>query len=571
MLYSTTNAYGQHEYDYLLNKSYAERIPLFDTVTKPELDLLDSVSHHTEIDKIIALAEEHNDVGLVIEAKLARWYYIRSELKNQNHDFLISEVEQLLKEAQKHNQKEYEILIKFEIGCYMFNYVHDYNRAFSLHIENFNKLVNISEDNMPNKKAMVVNIANNYYNFGDYSSAKKYLFIANELKSAWRSRVNIQCKNTLGLIYRNEGNYDSAEFYFEQAIDIAKASGQDIWVAICTGNLGISYYMQRDYTRAIPLLKYDANACYDYGEYDNAIKSAEMLAKSYIKTNQISLAENELMRIWSYADSMKDKTKQLPALYEAMSDLYKSKGDYKQALLYSDSSNHYTAVVQERDNILQLARVQNRINQEVHDKEIQALSIEKKLITTTRNALVAGLILLSIITYLVINRQRIKHKAKQNKLLSEKQLAQANLDNATKELGSFTKSLQEKNALIEKSANEIEKLQSALNEKKKVQVDSDALQQIYSSTILTDDEWEEFKQLFDKVHTGFLVRLKNKMPDLSPADTRFIVLSKLNMSNKEMAGILGVQPDTIRSYKHRLRKKFDLTEDANIREFVDAI
>ncbi len=57
------------------------------------------------------------------------------------------------------------------------------------------------------------------------------------------------------------------------------------------------------------------------------------------------------------------------------------------------------------------------------------------------------------------------------------------------------------------------------------------------------------------------------MPELTPADTRFLVLSKLNLSNKEMAGILVCATDTIRSYKHRLRRRFDLPEDANIKLF----
>ena len=153
----------------------------------------------------------------------------------------------------------------------------------------------------------------------------------------------------------------------------------------------------------------------------------------------------------------------------------------------------------------------------------------------------------------------------------DKELYEANLENAKQQLDNFTKRLQEKNALIEKSEGEIERLQTTISESKQEKVDNTIMQQLYSSTILTDDEWEEFKLLFDKVHAGFLHRLKEKMPELSPADTRFLVLTKLKLTNKEMASVLGVQPDTIRSYKHRLRKKFMLGDDTNMQSFVDSI
>ena len=81
----------------------------------------------------------------------------------------------------------------------------------------------------------------------------------------------------------------------------------------------------------------------------------------------------------------------------------------------------------------------------------------------------------------------------------------------------------------------------------------------------------EFKELFEQVHVGFLQRLKEKMPGLTPADTRFLVLTRLKLSNKEMAGILGVQPDSIRTSKYRLRKKFNLDDDSDITALVSEI
>ena len=66
-------------------------------------------------------------------------------------------------------------------------------------------------------------------------------------------------------------------------------------------------------------------------------------------------------------------------------------------------------------------------------------------------------------------------------------------------------------------------------------------------------------------------RLREKLPQLSPADTRYIVLSKLNLTSREMASMLGVRPDAIRLYRHRLRKKLQITDDKTLEELIRSI
>ena len=112
----------------------------------------------------------------------------------------------------------------------------------------------------------------------------------------------------------------------------------------------------------------------------------------------------------------------------------------------------------------------------------------------------------------------------------------------------------------------IETLQQQLDNGEK-----EALEQLHSTTILTDEEWEYFRQLFEKVHGGYLQRLKEKLPGLTPAETRFMALSKLKFSNKEMAATLGVSPQAMRVTWHRLRKKLELPEESSADELVNSL
>ena len=100
---------------------------------------------------------------------------------------------------------------------------------------------------------------------------------------------------------------------------------------------------------------------------------------------------------------------------------------------------------------------------------------------------------------------------------------------------------------------------------------SEALNELRLSAILTDKDWEEFRNRFEKVHGGFLQRLRLKLPDLSPAEIRFMALAKLQLNNKEMGSILGISPDSIRTIRYRLRKKLQLEEEGSMEELIGSI
>ena len=78
--------------------------------------------------------------------------------------------------------------------------------------------------------------------------------------------------------------------------------------------------------------------------------------------------------------------------------------------------------------------------------------------------------------------------------------------------------------------------------------------------ILTDANWREFLQYFNKVHLSFVLDLKQQYPKLTKAEVRFCCLSYLSMSDKEMAAMLGVGRASIRVTRQRTRAKLNLKE-----------
>lgn len=269
------------------------------------------------------------------------------------------------------------------------------------------------------------------------------------------------------------------------------------------------------------------------------------------------------------AEKMRNK-RLLEHVYKNLSNVYDDMGLYKKSKdyyvlhqLYADSLRNIVeeqkfAMVEAEYAVKQTTDSLNFAN-ELKDKEIE----QRK---TERNGTIAVLALVGLSGILLVNRQNIRRK----KLKAEKELADSKLKKAQERLDSFTQNLREKNQLIENFSAEIERLQ-ALPCSNELPDTKENLVKLQNSIILTEEQWDNFKDTFEEVHTGFLYRLREKMPDLTPAETRFMALTKLRMTNKEMAGMLGVGDAAVRNYKYRLLKKLDLPSESDINEVVDSI
>lgn len=78
---------------------------------------------------------------------------------------------------------------------------------------------------------------------------------------------------------------------------------------------------------------------------------------------------------------------------------------------------------------------------------------------------------------------------------------------------------------------------------------------LYDATILTPADWEQFQQLFEKVYPGLISSILERCPLLTPAEFRFLLVSKLQFNSEKMATVLGVSASTIKQTRYRLRKK----------------
>jgi hypothetical protein len=223
--------------------------------------------------------------------------------------------------------------------------------------------------------------------------------------------------------------------------------------------------------------------------------------------------------------------------FETASKYHEMKGDYGEAMRFAHLGEPIRDSLERRNDARKLEKINQRLEAEKYTQQLQLVESEKQLQKWLRNAALAILALVVALGY-----------ANYRRLQAKRRLALAELENARKDLEEFTLNFKEKSELAENLRLEMEKL-SAMGER------SQYLEQLTSSTILTDEDWVKFRSVFEKVYPDFIADQKTLHPDLTQAELRYLVLEKLQLSTHEMANMLGVSDGTIRQTRMRMKKK----------------
>lgn len=84
-------------------------------------------------------------------------------------------------------------------------------------------------------------------------------------------------------------------------------------------------------------------------------------------------------------------------------------------------------------------------------------------------------------------------------------------------------------------------------------------------TNLTEaDHWADFIKNFNLLHAHYVDNITKKHPDLTSNEVRLICFILSGLSNKEIAGIFSVEPESVKKARYRLKKKLNLAEEESL-------
>lgn len=549
---------AQLPYRSLLFKTYSQRAPLllgFYYGVLPDKGK-DSATIFRTIDSIAQMAKEEKDKDLLLETRLMRVHYFYYRDESFPRAMVLNKLDSLKQSAVHENVLWLEIMAENMLALYNYNTA-NYEQAFVHHRRVYNLIKDLSPADFPHKQNCLMQMGMEHYRFNDFPESVFYIRQALEASPPAKMTMvdpRLSLLNTLGLAYQKMEKLDSAGMYFSQTIREAGKEGNIAWECIASGNLGYNYFLEGDYASAIPLLQKDVDNAIKDHDWGLASGSQMVLGDISLRQNQVAEAWDQLQLARRYAYDSKQYNR-LQTLYPLLAKLYAFKGQPAASAIYLDSALQVKDSLSRSFNGLLLLRARQQVEMEQYNAEMENIRSRRKINIMERNILMGAILVLMAVAVLIYKEQRRKRREQLEKAMR----ANEELAAATRQLNDFARNISEKNALIE------------ILEGQKDVVAADALAQLRHSTILTDDDWNYFRSVFEKVYAGFMDRLKEKAPALTPAETRFIVLTRLGLSGKEMAAMLGVGADAIRQLRSRVRKKLDLGDENGLEGWVALI
>lgn len=409
-----------------------------------------------------------------------------------------------------------------------------------------------------------------YLFIDDYQEALKYI----EKAQSWfaesgQTDMLLLTQQQVAYIYEQTGKKDKATELLKNVIDNFPADGR----------LDIKSYCMLSYSRLLE------NANDKKKWIDNAIEAA---TKSNDWQCRMSAVKNKAF--WFFENGMIDSARILAEkLYvqsntnllkfgqkgdvcDLLSQIYGKEKRWKEAYEMKMRASEYRDSIhgsQVSSSILKGKVKLAIVSQEYQLRELEMEKSQLKIILWIGSV---SLILLLIVSMIAINLLRKKVRSeKKLRELEKKELEMKIFDEITKvdtknrELSSSQLLSMAKNEKISDIITYLETEQDEGN----IDVRTVShIKNMMNDILSEENNWDKFKMHFEEVHPSFFTKLKEKHPNLTENELRLCAYCKMNISNKHIAQMLSVQPQTIIIARYRLRKKMGLSKEIILDDYI---
>ncbi|WET66869.1 hypothetical protein [Sphingobacterium sp.] len=523
----------------------------------------DTIKLKNALAPFLELADKKRSVALkwVYYMRMADGFSIAFDRINSSSERYYRLAEQLLR---VHPDAELEMLGCAREGYYNFIYRRVKEAfPFFLRANDLKSKVNVKKIPLVVKHYQFM--ASFYSYIGDQANAVVYLEEALPFtKPASRERIDLI--NSIAVYLAKDSLNHQAFTYLNRAMDEAKLAKDSVWIGIISGNLADHAWRKGEKEKAIALVKKNIELSMRYNERRDAMRANLNLANWYIERKEWKLAEEYVMACESLMEDKPYFLKYKMELAKSKSNIMRGLGrggeELKQLHLYLTLKDS----LGKRMNDKEIQKMLWQRESEKYNRTIQAT--EEKRIRTKRMYQFIGVILVLIfaIVVLLVNKSKIKMKMRntllerdQLALAYEKQLLDQELVILRNSLTEFTDTIRQNDVVIQQLRQEVIKI-SESDPAHMTQV-TDNLNALLQQHIMTDERWQKFKHVFNKVYPAYLTQMRQTYPKVTENDLKILALLKLDLSNASMSELLCVSVEAVRKAKQRLKKKLEQTED----------
>lgn len=422
---------------------------------------------------------------------------------------------------------------------------------------------------------IMTTIARSFENYGDYENQKQWLqrlWVYANQKTGY-SEYTINAAAGIADNYRLLNQLDSAKIMIDSAFSLQK--------------------MHNDYRHEGTRYLFRAEINGALGFCDAAIADA-WTAKSdptyFERPEAVSRMNNSLAGGYVCRGDLDSALFYYNKALNTTDTLAQSKIHARIAKIYEKRGNQVLALQHER----QSTELNNRVTSFAKDQKIgrmQVLADTKKHIDEAENKkknaqlwAIGGFLLLivggGIATFWIVQNKGKQKYLAQEKTLAEMQaaLSKQALSEAEQVVSAQEQALEIARKRLAIKDELIKKMELRLTAEAKsngVEAQHDESPSPEASfeglRLLTAEDWAQFRTIFDQRFPDFITQLKTRFSDITPAETRLVMLLKTEFDANEIASISGVSTASVYTSRYRLRKKWDMKEEADLVMFIRSL
>lgn len=359
-----------------------------------------------------------------------------------------------------------------------------------------------------------INYVLSYTHSGDTLKATKIL---DELL---KDRYIRSDSDFMGRIYVNLGNLTSDPDYYQKAIDISP-----------------TFRTTPDMRQTLEFAKlktYEANG--DFHRADSLLA----ILQPIVETDGDYMAKG--------------------IMHNMLSRQAKDRGDFRRALQETEYARKYLDSTYTSDDRMKVSLT--NFKEEIALQEAEHRH-ESQLSNTRLWAMTAVLLLFCLLMWLYYkNRQ---HKLLMRHYAAEAEVAKLNLDleKEKRNIVAIGVAMTERNNLIKDVVDIADRMHSDGT------ISTDAkntISRMVKISQASQDEWDNFKITYTRVHPHFIKKLKEAYPEISEGDTRLALYICAGLTTKQIALAMHLQPDSVKKNRQRLRQRMKITSDVSLEE-----
>lgn len=419
---------------------------------------------------------------------------------------------------------------------------------------------------------------------GNLKAAMNYSNESLKIRKSIQDSAGLATNYTsLAYIYEKKNRLDSAVFYAKKGMKIRMAMNETRRVASSSYVLGRLYNAKGQAEQALTYLN-KAHSIFKVLEDKTGMiivllekGKAFSLLKEPNKSKKMVEEAHELAVLTKNKNLIKDT-------YRDISDYFINSGDFKNGYEY------YVKYKILEDSILNwrksklIEEMELRFQNQQKDSQIDKLKTANQL--QQKNNIILWLILIVIFivsafifylyrmkshnlsrNQLLMQKEKIIHQKEQEMQEKERLSLEEELEIKNRELGAKILSMLRTNEMQASLVQRLGKLSTFVgNDKKALKELNGIIRELENHS--AENLWEEFDKTFQSIHSEFYTKLLDLCPELTPSEIKIAAFLKLNLNTKEISALTFKTESGIKSTRHRLRKKLNISSEDNLVGFL---